>query len=88
MGVGKLNAAVVDAGPLVHLAEVGCLSLLCVFDVWHVPDAVWSEAVEQGRVSQDDVLRLDAVQRYTLPRAEVERFVQKHPNAHAFYPLW
>jgi predicted nucleic acid-binding protein len=78
VGAGQLSVAVLDAGPLIHLAEIDCLSPLRIFDTLYVPDAVWLEVVEQGRVSQDAVLGLGTVHRYKLPRAEVEQFVQEH----------
>ena len=28
MGTGEVNVAVADAGPLIHLTEIGCLPLL------------------------------------------------------------
>lgn len=77
MGPRAVNIAVADAGPLIHLTEIGCLSLLRIFDTIHIPDAVWSETVEQGRVPQDDVLGLGIVQRHTLSKSEVMRFVQE-----------
>lgn len=43
MGTGEVNAAVADAGPLIHLTEIGCLPFLHIFDILHVPEAVWSE---------------------------------------------
>ena len=45
MGARAVNAAVADAGPLIHLAEVDGLALLRIFAALHIPDAVWSEAV-------------------------------------------
>jgi hypothetical protein len=45
MGAGAITHAVADAGPLIHLTEVGCLSLLRIFDCLSIPDAVWAEAV-------------------------------------------
>jgi predicted nucleic acid-binding protein len=71
-------SAVSDAGPLIHLTEVDCLSLLCIFEALHISDAVWSETVERGRIPQADVLRLDDVQRYTLSQAEVTRFIEEN----------
>ena len=78
MGVKRLTLATADAGPLIHLTEVGCLSLLRIFDTLHIPDAVWSETVEQDRVLQVDVLGLGNVQRHALSQLEVMQFVQKH----------
>jgi hypothetical protein len=39
VGTGELKA-IADAGPLIHLAEIGCLRFLNSFDVLHIPDAV------------------------------------------------
>ena len=74
MGSGREQAAVADAGPLIHLAEVGGLALLDVFETLLIPDVVWSETVEQGRVLEADVVGLDNVQRVTLSQAEVTQF--------------
>ena len=42
-------AAVSDAGPLIHLAEIDSLELLSTFDTLLVPEAVYNE-VEAGGV--------------------------------------
>lgn len=52
MGDGGL-VAVTDAGPIIHLTDVGCLGLLSIFEHLHVPDAVWLETVGQGRASRE-----------------------------------
>lgn len=70
MGPERLNVAVADAGPLLHLAEIGCLSLLGLFDTLHVPDAVWSETVTLNRVPQQDVEGVGTIQRHTLLEGE------------------
>lgn len=77
MGTGAVNIAVADAGPLIHLTEIGCLPLLRIFNTLHIPDAVWSETVEQGRVPQGDFLELGIVQRHTLTQSETKRFTQE-----------
>jgi hypothetical protein len=69
VGTGQLNTAVADAGPLIHLSEIGCLSvmcIMCIFDILHVPEAVWSETVIQGRVPEADLMGLSVVRRHTL----------------------
>lgn len=33
VGTGEVNAAVADAGPLIHLTEIGCLPFLRIFDI-------------------------------------------------------
>jgi hypothetical protein len=76
VGIGEVTIAVADAGPLIHLTEIGCLPLLHIFNTLHIPDAVWSETVEQGRVPQGDVLGLGTVQRHTLPSSQVTRFIR------------
>ncbi|MCX6029129.1 MAG: DNA-binding protein [Chloroflexi bacterium] len=40
--IDQKTIAVCDAGPLIHLDELGSLDLLAKFRVW-VPDAVWNE---------------------------------------------
>jgi predicted nucleic acid-binding protein len=54
-----------DAGPLIHLDEVGSLDLLGDFDKVLVPDAVWSEVLKHrpSALTHTDVL---------LHRTEVE----------------
>jgi len=42
--MGKTRAFVVaDAGPIIHLDELGCLDLLCDFERVLVPESVWQE---------------------------------------------
>ena len=77
MGPRGLRAAVVDAGPLIHLTEVGALTLLRLFETLHIPNAVWSETVGRGRVQERDLVRLSNVHRHALPPADVARFVQE-----------
>lgn len=77
MGVASISAAVADAGPLIHLAEIGCFALLRGWDVLYVPDAVWAETVECGRVSESYVNSLNTIQRRSLPLPEVAQFVRQ-----------
>jgi hypothetical protein len=42
MGPGRL-AAVADTGPLIHLAEIDCLTLLAIFAELHIPEGVWRD---------------------------------------------
>jgi len=73
-----VNAAVADAGPLIHLTEVGGLHFLGIFDALHIPDAVWAETVGRDRVSASDVLRLGIVQRHSMSESEVSGFAQEN----------
>lgn len=44
------TTAVTDAGPLIHLHEVGALPLLALFETVIVPSTVWQETTQAGRV--------------------------------------
>jgi len=70
--------AVTDAGPLIHLTEIGCLHILSIFENLHVPDAVWTETVECGRISSEDILKLSNVERHKIPQSSITRFVGKN----------
>jgi predicted nucleic acid-binding protein len=48
VGNEEIKVAVADAGPLIHLSEIGVLTLLHVFDAIHVPHAVWLEIGEHS----------------------------------------
>jgi predicted nucleic acid-binding protein len=72
VGDGRL-AAVADTGPLIHLAEIGCLPLLAIFDELHLPEGVWQEAQRPTSIHSE----LGRADRHTLPRAEVEEFAAK-----------
>lgn len=59
---------VCDAGPLIHLDELGCLDLLCDFADVLVPSVVWQEV----KLHRPSVLRRRAVKlqlRNSLPDA-------------------
>lgn len=76
MGAGELTA-VVDAGPLIHLSEIGCLHFLNRFEGLHLPDAVRLETVGQGRVSETDMSVLNNIQGHTISAPELEQFIRK-----------
>ena len=82
MGYGQVESAVADAGPLIHLYEVGYTHLLTLFDALHIPDAVWAESVGEGRIPPLD---LDNVQCHALVDRHVDQFVHTHllNNLHA-----
>lgn len=50
---------VTDAGPLIHLAELGCLDLLDAFGVIVIPDAVWGEVLLHRADALGGALRCD-----------------------------
>jgi predicted nucleic acid-binding protein len=72
-----VNAAVADAGPLIHLAEINSLALLRIFAVLHIPDAVWAEAVRPNRVREIDLAELSNIHRHTIPSVQVTQFLQE-----------
>lgn len=76
MGAGDLNNAVTDAGPLIHLHEIGSLSLLGIFNILHIPEAVWHETVGLDRVPEGALLGLGSVRRHTPVPEDVAQFVQ------------
>ena len=55
MGMSKESASVVcDAGPLIHLSELDCLSLLNDFSDVLVPEQVWQEVVQHQANALDE----------------------------------
>lgn len=78
MGAGKVKAAVADAGPLIHLTQISSLSLLQIFETLHIPDVVWSETVDRGRLTEADVLNLGNVRRHTLSLPDLAQFTQQN----------
>jgi predicted nucleic acid-binding protein len=77
VGARAVNAAIADAGPLIHLAEVDGLVLLRIFAVLHIPDAVWWEAVRPNRVRAVDLPELRNIHRHTIPQDQVTQFLQE-----------
>lgn len=65
------SVVVCDAGPLIHLDELGCLDLLRDFAAVQVPDAVWQE-VQRHRPSalRRRTVKLNRVR--SLPEATSE----------------
>ena len=72
-----MNASVIDAGPLIHLEEVGGLSLLEIFDVLHLPQAVWEETVGQSRLTETQLNQLGTIQRVSVAKEDVATFIQE-----------
>ncbi|WP_211206976.1 hypothetical protein [Thiothrix nivea] len=42
-----IRLVVCDAGPVIHLDELGCLALLSDFAAVLIPDTVWEEVLHQ-----------------------------------------
>jgi predicted nucleic acid-binding protein len=77
VGNGRL-VAVADAGPLIHLTEIGCLPILSIFGDLHVPEAVWAETVGCDRTSGEDLFKSSNVKRHTIPREDITNFIEKN----------
>lgn len=81
MGTSHLEA-VVDAGPLIHLNEIGHLHILTLFTQLHISDAVWAETVHLGRVAASQLHELPNCVRHTLPEWEVTNFIATNKLSH------
>ncbi len=68
-----MTAAVLDAGPLIHLAEIDSLHLLTIFGALHVPDAVWAETVGQGGIDSADIEGLGNLRREAIVELAIEQ---------------
>ena len=75
MGHGRVENAGADAGPLIHLHEVGQTNLLNLFKILCIPSAVWAESVDKINTPSLD---LNNVRRHTLAADDVDRFVQTY----------
>jgi predicted nucleic acid-binding protein len=73
-----VKSAVADAGPLIHLAEIGAASLLALCERLLVPSAVWHETVGRTRVPEEILMRATLIDRHTLPDERVGRFIEEH----------
>ena len=78
MGPAGHTVAVADAGPLIHLAEIGSLSFLLTFDSLHIPEAVWAETVGAGRIAETALLDLGIALRHNLSAVQVSTFVNRN----------
>ena len=83
MGAGELRAAV-DAGPLIHLTDIGCLRFLKSFDALYVPDAVRLETVAQKNQTTQSVKSAPKFKKLTflpasLPALPVSAFTLTTP---------
>lgn len=78
MGAATVTCAVCDAGPLIHLDEIGVLSLLGTFERLYVPDAVWRETVIAGRVDRLRATSLRNLQRVSVSAEELQDFINQY----------
>jgi predicted nucleic acid-binding protein len=78
MGSTGQLTAVADAGPLIHLHEIGELRLLRLFDALFVTDHVWAEVVVSGRVPEAAVLASANIVRRARPDADHVELIARH----------
>ena len=74
MGIGDI--AVVDAGPVIHLFEIGALDLLAGWRQLLMPEAVWEETVAVRRVTAQAIDDLDNVHVVGVDKKEIMKFVR------------
>ncbi len=82
MGTEGIICAVVDAGPLIHLAEVGALRLFRFFEELYLPGAVLKETVGQGRLSEEQILEMKNIQNVSVSEKQVKRFISRFRIEH------
>lgn len=82
--MGFADVAVTDAGPVIHLLEIGCLHFLDIFDTVYLPTAVWQETVESGRVAAQQIEQLRSIQRIQVPGSTAQ-FVTVHNLTHLHF---
>ena len=64
--------AVADAGPLIHLSEIGQFHLLRVFGALHIPAQVIAEAIRHGPVTQEDLDGLGVVRQHNVTEESLQ----------------
>lgn len=72
-----MTTAVLDAGPLIHLAEIDSLHLLTIFGALHMPGAVWAETVEQGGIDPTDIEVRGNVRREAVAESALQTFSRR-----------
>ena len=73
MGNEEINIAVADAGPLIHLSEIGGLTLLHVFDAIHIPHAAWLEIGEHSKNISKEI----HITSHNIPEAQISKFTNE-----------
>ncbi|MCW5935632.1 MAG: hypothetical protein KIT45_15230 [Fimbriimonadia bacterium] len=82
MGNERVEKAVCDAGPVIHLYEVDSLLFLRLFQSLYVPAAVWRETVEAHRVPEADILALGNISLETVNVHRLKKFIHLHSLQH------
>ena len=74
MGPEQDRDAVADAGPLIHLSQIGAIALLRIFSAVHIPDGVWAETVGKGRVQSNDLESAADIHRHNVDAQSLQQF--------------
>lgn len=73
MGDEEIKAAVTDAGPLIHLSEIGSITLLHAFDTIHVPHAVCLEIGKHNKNISKEIY----ITNHNLSEAQISKFTNE-----------
>ena len=78
MGARGELAAIVDAGPLIHLAEISGLRLLTLFNPILLPGEVWRETVGVDRIPAVALDEVAGLERHEAPIDQVAEYVKQN----------
>ncbi|MBM4054368.1 MAG: hypothetical protein FJ264_06815 [Planctomycetes bacterium] len=73
MGDEEIMAVVSDAGPLIHLSEIGGIALLQLFGIIHVPHTVLFEISKHRKNISKEITIAD----HNLPELQIIEFTRK-----------
>ncbi|HEY3321162.1 MAG TPA: nucleic acid-binding protein [Planctomycetota bacterium] len=82
MGEGEITDVVADAGPIIHLYEIRCLSLLGIFERVLLPDAVLHEVCTPGRVPNEVIASVTQLSRTSTSISVVESYAKSQGIDH------
>ena len=75
--MGAELVAVSDAGPIIHLHEIGQLTLLRTFREIIVPEAVWHETVGMQRLAGEDLDELANINIVNIAKTDIQTFTHR-----------
>ena len=77
MASSEAASAVLDAGPVIHLDELGCLDLLEGLGDLRIPEAVWEEVQRhRPRLRESSVPKLSVVPVFHNPSAALSTLIR------------
>lgn len=78
MGVRQLMQAVADAGPLIHLHEIGALVVLSMFERLYVPKPVYGEMLRHLVTDSPSLEEWPFLHLVDIEQERVQAFVREH----------